>query len=223
MTDTTTKTTRRRGPIGRLDVETIVAAGMRIAGAPDAKSLTVRELGAALKADPSAIYRHVGSKDGLVRLLLDRLTGMIRERTADASGWRDFLVRNALATIELSLAYPVIGAQAMQLSSRGDHELRLVEEILGAFHDAGLDDERAVRFYGMYSVFVLSYSTSAAANRLSPEADDATPLWIERSLDVDPDAFPRITASRAGLDELTDFAAFRDGLELILDSVESAR
>jgi AcrR family transcriptional regulator len=217
-TPTSAPKARRRGPIGRLDLDGIVAAGLAIAGRPGVTTITVRELGAELKADPTSIYRHVESKDGLIQLLLDRLTGMIRERSASAADWRQHLTSIALATLEVYLQYPAIGSQAMRLSSTGEQELMLVEGILQALRDSGLDHDQAVRFYGLYSVFVLSYCAGAAAARLDDAGADSEALWIDRPLDVDPGLFPRVAESRAGLARLTDLTAFRDGIELILDA-----
>ncbi|MEV8214038.1 TetR/AcrR family transcriptional regulator [Leifsonia sp. NPDC077715] len=212
---------RRRGPIGRLDVDTIARAGLTLAARDGVSAITVRELGKELRADPSAIYRHVGSKDGLMRILLDRLTGMIRAESADEDDWRRFLLRNAEATLDVYLRYPAIGAEALHLSTGGENELGLVESILQAFRDAGLDRSQAAHYYGIYSLFVLSFAGGAAAVRArATEPDDG--LWIELPQEVDADRHPRLAETRDSLSELTDIEAFRSGLDLILDSAAGA-
>ena len=57
----------------RLDPELIVATGLELA-ATGVTAISVRDLGARLGADPTAIYRHFRSKDDLMRALLDEVT-----------------------------------------------------------------------------------------------------------------------------------------------------
>ncbi|HZU93364.1 MAG TPA: helix-turn-helix domain-containing protein, partial [Microbacterium sp.] len=58
----------------RLDRAMIIDAGMELAETGVA-SISVRDLGARLGADPTAIYRHFASKDALMSALLDELNG----------------------------------------------------------------------------------------------------------------------------------------------------
>jgi AcrR family transcriptional regulator len=221
MTDGLTTTRRRRGPVGRLDVDTIARAGLTLAAREGAGVITVRELGKELAADPSAIYRHVGSKTGLMRILLDRLTGMIRTECAGAADWRDFLILNANATVDVYLRYPAVGSEALYLSTGGENELALVESILQAFRDAGLDEAESARYYGIYSLFVLSFAAGAAAVRAREDEPDSG-LWIDLPAEVPRRAYPRLAESRDLLAGLTDIEAFRSSLDLILESAANA-
>ena len=82
------------------------------------------------------------------------------------------------------LAHPAFGAQVATVTTGGANELRAVEQTLGAFRSAGLDDGDAVRYYATSSSYVLSLSGAQAA--LPPggtegyEADDSA--WVADSL-----------------------------------------
>ncbi|WP_375386291.1 TetR/AcrR family transcriptional regulator [uncultured Microbacterium sp.] len=212
-----------RGPVGRLDLETIVAAGLEIAARPGAKTLSVRELGAHLKADPTAIYRHVDNKDDLIRLLIDRLIGLSADRiTVPPSDWKAYLRESATGTLDVFLRYPAIGSQATHLSSKGSQELRQMEGILAAFEAAGLDERQVVRYYGIWSIYALSFSAGAAQDRMHSVDPQSETLWVDRDLDVDASQYPRVHSARDELNTLTDVAAYLDGVELIIESAEGA-
>jgi AcrR family transcriptional regulator len=204
----------------RLDLETIVLAGLALASKPG--PVRVRDLGAILGADPTAIYRHVSSKDGLVRVLLDRITGMVIDRIqVQPSDWRAYLRECSTLTFEVFMQYPAIGAEAIRLSSDGDNELRIVDGVLSAFRHAGLNEADCVRYYGIWSVFVLSFAAGAARERLDRGLDEGDRPWLDRHLSGAPD-FPEVGRHRDLLERITHEGAYADGVDLILRSAEDA-
>lgn len=207
----------------RLDLDAIVTAGLAIASRPDTQAVTVRELGAYLGADPTAIYRYVRSKDGLVQVLLDRIIGMAVERIeAPTSDWREHLRQSAEQTLATFIEYPAIGAEAVRLSSDGVNELHIIEGVLESFGHAGLDDAERVRFYGIWSVYVVSFCAGIARDRMTSPHGSEPVVWLGRSIDSPPGEFPDIDRTRALLFGVTDIGSFRDGLELLLDAAEAA-
>ena len=95
-------TSGRRGAAKvRLDRESIVAAGLELAAASGSATLSVRELGARLGADPTAIYRHFRNKEQLMQALLDELNARsVATVTAPVDDWR--------ARIRLCQVYPLL-------------------------------------------------------------------------------------------------------------------
>jgi AcrR family transcriptional regulator len=203
----------------RLDLDGIVSAGLEIASRPGTQAVTVRELGAALGADPTAIYRHVRSKDGLVQVLLDRVIGMAVERIeAPTSDWREYLRQSAEHTMATFIEYPAVGAEAIRLSSDGDAELHIVEGVLEAFQHAGLDEAERVRFYAIWSVYVVSFCAGVARERMDSGRGTESVAWLGRSLDPAVGDFPEVERNRERLRLVGDIDAFRGGLELIIDA-----
>ena len=84
----------------------ILRAGMAIADAEGARALTMRRVAQAVGAStPMSLYRYVGSKDGLVDLMIDAVYGEIplsvapdSKSTTAQPGWRDASERLALDT-----------------------------------------------------------------------------------------------------------------------------
>ena len=117
----------------RLDRESIIAAGLELA-ASGTSTISVRELGTHLGADPTAIYRHFRSKEHLMQALLDELTSRsLAAVTADAADWRDRLRQLAASTLALYAAHPAVGAEAIVLTTHGPGELEAIELMLEAF------------------------------------------------------------------------------------------
>lgn len=208
----------------RLDAETIIAAGLQIASRPGATTVTVRELGTLLEADPTAIYRHFRNKEALMRALLDRVSAMSLERvTAPREKWRERLSQLASATLELFTEYPAIGVEAIVINTEGPAELEVVELILDALSVAGLEGEDIVRIYAALSAYVLSFAAGIALEHTARggSAIDEPREWLGRSLPVSAATHPNITALREPLLALRSREIYFVGVEALLDAAEA--
>jgi AcrR family transcriptional regulator len=219
-----TATTEKSGA-KRLDRATIVAAGLELAAAPGAASLSIRELGAKLGTDPTAIYRHFRSKDDLMSALLDELTvRSVAAVTAEPGDWRGRLRQLADATLTLFARYPAVGQEAIVLTTHGPGELDAIELMLDAFIRAGLSGDDLVRHYALMASHVLSTAAGVArarAERGQGPMDAAGP-WFEGPLLVDPRTHPHIAAVSAQLLDLEDRELFTLGVEAVIRSAELA-
>jgi AcrR family transcriptional regulator len=206
--------------VKRLDVDTILEAGLAIASAPGATTVTVRQLGARLGADPTAVYRHFKNKDDLMRALLDRLIGIAIGRIASSPvDWTAYLREMSERTLDVFLEYPVIGAEASRLSSGGANELATIEGVLEALDSAGLVGEDRIRHYGVVSGFIVSFCTGIVrARQGGPTEALASSRWIDK-LDVSAASHPRINESRDALLAITDREIYRSAINLLLDGI----
>lgn len=206
----------------RLDRESILEAGLRVASRPGAASISVRDLGADLGVDPTAIYRHFRSKESLMQSLLDRLLAMsIAEITAPPEDWKGRLRQLAACTLELFCRYPAIGVEAIVISTNGPAELEIVELMLDAFSRAGLADDEVVRHYALLSEHLLSSAAGIARDRAQrADSDDDSVPWIDSPLLVDPERYPHIAALGLQLRALDSRDLFSMGAESILASAE---
>ena len=213
---------RRGGGKARLDREAIVAAGLKLAAKPGVGSVSVRDLGAELGADPTAIYRHFRGKDDLMRSLLDEVIGMSLQRVeAEPDDWRGRLTQLAVATLEMFATYPAIGVEATVLTTGGPHELDVIELMLDAFSRAGLEGDDLVNHYALLASHSLSSAAGIARNRSERGADpSAASAWIESPLLVDPAQHPLIASLGPRLRALDDRYLFMIGVESILDSAQ---
>lgn len=204
----------------RLDRDTILAAALQLASSPGVASISFRELGAHLGADPTAVYRHFRNKEELMGALLDHVTEQgLAELTVPPEHWQERLRRLALDTRAWLERYPAIGAEAMGLTTNGQAEHRAMEVILDAFTRAGLEGDELVRHYALFAMHVLSASANAARGRAErPEESDT--LWLGAPLLVDPNEFPLIAGNAARLAGLHDKTLFLAGVDMVIDSAE---
>jgi len=215
-------TTKERA---RLDAESIIEAGLRIAAQPGMTTVSVRDLGAMLDAAPTAIYRHFRSKEGLMQALLDRLLAMCLARvTAPPEAWRERLTQLCVGTLDVFVEYPAIGLEAIVLSTEGPAELDIIELMLEAYGRTGLEGTELVRHYAALSTYVLSYAAGIArahslSSTLAP--DDSTPWW-GRTLPVTVASHPQISALREELTALRDRDIYFLGINELMDSAERA-
>ncbi|MGR0219727.1 TetR/AcrR family transcriptional regulator [Agromyces sp. ZXT2-6] len=210
----------------RLDRERIIAAGLALAATPGTTSISVRDLGERLGADPTAIYRHFRSKEHLMQALLDELIGRsVAEVTADPADWRERIRQLARATLRLFVHYPAVGVEATVLTTHGPGELDAVEVMLDAFSRAGLEGDDLVRHYALLASHVLSSAAGIArarGERGGTRADDDPSPWFEGPLLADPRRYPRIASVSTRLVELEDRDLFMLGVDAVIRSAEHA-
>ena len=180
-------------------------------------------LGAELGADPTAIYRHFSDKDALFAAAIDRLIGMVNADLPADADWQDRLRLAAQGMLDVMLAHPALGAFVGTLTTGGDNELLAVELTLDAFRSAGLDDADTLRYYGMYSSYVLSFCSAQAAYAVSNgrERSEESLSWVADYSAIDADRYPAVSSLRDELEGLLDRDVYRHGIEIILESAAS--
>jgi AcrR family transcriptional regulator len=216
----------RRTQRPRLDRERIIAAGLELAETPGTATISVRELGIRLGADPTAIYRHFRSKEQLMEALLDHvIAASVTEVTADPEDWRERLRQLARSTLRLFTRYPAIGVEATVLTTHGHGELDAVELMLDAFSHAGLEGDDLVRHYALFASHVLSSAAGIARARSerddAPDPTESSP-WFEGPVLADPRTHPRIASLTRQLSELEDRDLYMLGVEAVIQSAERA-
>jgi AcrR family transcriptional regulator len=207
----------------QLDRAAIVDAAVELSARNEPKPLTVRRLGHELGADPTAIYRHFRDKEELVRAMIDRLIEIAVSRVDAGADWRARLSQMADALLDSFTSHPSIGAEAASKTTGGPGELSALNLIIRAMSDAGLDHEDAVRYYGVFSTYVLVFASALADERFAtsdPETPE-NPRWLAGLASLDVDRYPALAAVRPDLDTLHDRDIFGTGVAVILDAVES--
>ncbi|MBS1699671.1 MAG: helix-turn-helix transcriptional regulator [Actinobacteria bacterium] len=206
----------------RLDAGVIVAAGLELAES-GVSSISVRELGTRLGADPTAIYRHFRSKDDLMRALLDDITLRgVESVTLPREDWRGRLRALAAATLDLYSRYPAVGAEATTLTTHGPGELGAIELMLEAFTIAGLDEDDVVRHYALLASHLISSAAGVARARADRGGGELDGPWFDEPPLADPRTYPRIAAHAIALASLRDSDLYFAGVELVLESAERA-
>ncbi len=207
----------------RLSRDVIIQAGLQLGARSDPAAVSVRNIGAALGADPTAIYRYFPSKQALMEALLDELFVRVIARVDFSADWRQRLIELAAGTLDELVAFPSIAIETTVLTTNGPGETETIEYILSAFAEAGLTGDALVQHYALYASFVLSEVAGIARSR----GDHAAPVsesgaWFGGPLLVDPTKQPHLASAASELLALRDQDIYRFGVESIIASAERA-
>ncbi len=188
-------------------------AAIRLLDAEGVEALTMRRLASDLGVSAMAPYRHVGSKDELLMVLLDRLAGRLvyPPRPADLKGTMLVL----WSTIYDSLAeHPWIPEVLARRRMMAPSVLDAVEEIHAALRTAGLSIEAAVRAYRLMWNFTLG-SLLVRAGASSQQSSH------QRELRGTPDRgrYPTLAAAAAAWTAAHDRDTYRDDLGALIDAL----
>ena len=133
-------------PATSLSRPAILAAALRIADAEGAGALTMRRVAAALgSSTPMSLYRYVGSKDGLVDLMIDAVYAEIELPPAPSGDWRadlELLARRGWAVIQRHLWF---GELVHTRPPFGPSALRYFDFRFAALEPLGLDADAMSR------------------------------------------------------------------------------
>ena len=205
---------RRRRPTRSgvlLSEDLIVETALRLIGEHGPEALSVRRLGAALGCDPTALYRYFQGTDDLVLAIADRIIGDAMAGFVPGDDWVASLREMALRVRAGYLAHPRAAAMASHRVTRRRNE------IIGLLLSAGFEPVRAARLYLAFIDTVLSHAATDAAFQALPrqrrEADERA--WRDVYQDLDPAAYPALTAVRPHLFGMAD-SSFEEAVDLML-------
>jgi AcrR family transcriptional regulator len=135
---------RRREPISR---EAIVMAAVKLLDREGLAALSMRRLAEELGTGAASLYWHVGSKDGLLDLVLDQLIGEEQVPDADPSRWQEQLKDVARAQRRVGLRHPYLVRISIGRIPMGPNALRFSERVLAILRAGGLPPRLAVQGY----------------------------------------------------------------------------
>ena len=200
----------------RLDRDTILAAALELAATPGVSTISFRELGAHLSVDPTAVYRHFRNKEDLMKALLDELALRgIAQIDVPVDDWQGRLRAISRSTLRQFELYPAIGPRRSSSRPTGPaNSLRSSScSTPSARWAVGEDSCGTTRSWHRTRF-------PAGANIARARAEDATGIWLDQPVLVDPREFPLVAANSALLAELRDDDLFLAGVEVIIDSAE---
>ena len=135
---------RRRDPISK---EAIVAAAIGLLDREGLSALSMRKLADELGTGAASLYWHVGSKDGLLDLVMDEIIGEGKVPDPDPSHWPEQLKQIARDQRAASLRHPWLVRVSIGRIPMGPNALRYSERILAILRAGGLPPHLAVQGY----------------------------------------------------------------------------
>jgi AcrR family transcriptional regulator len=218
-----------KGPKPALSLARIVDAAMRVADAEGLDAVSMGRVAAELGAAPMSLYRHVSSKEELLRLMVDATWGDSPGPPAPGESWRDGLSRWAWAMRAAIRRHPWVVRIPISGLPILPREIAWFEDALACMTGTGLTEARKASVAMLLAGYVRNLATTEAdieaairASGLAPDEWMASYPRMLRQL-ADPRRYPALTAFiEAGVfdaaDEPDDEFVF--GLDRILDGIE---
>nr|WSX48792.1 TetR/AcrR family transcriptional regulator [Streptomyces sp. NBC_00974] len=208
-----------------LSEQLIVETALRLVAQHGAEALSVRRLGAALGADPSALYRYFRNTDALLLALADELIGRAQEGFRATGDWREDLRSMGLRIHACYLSHPQAAVLGAYRTTGRPHETRAVEQILGILRSAGFPDAFAVRAYHAFVDQALAFAaqdaSALALPRAAREADEE--VWNSVYGRLSADTHPHIAAAFPLLASDMRDSGYPFALELMLSAMAALR
>jgi AcrR family transcriptional regulator len=216
----TRNTRTRSGSV--LSAGLIVDAAMSLVGEHGAAALSVRRLGVTLGCDPTAVYRYFASMDDLMLAVADRLIAQALASYRPAGDWKENLRSLARGTYHAYLAHPRVAVVVAARVTGGEHETRIIEEVLGQLRAAGFEGEQAVRLYRSLGDFILAFAAADADYLARParERESDRRRWRDAYGAVDAARYPNLAALGPVVVEHAEIDTFESVLALLLDTFE---
>ena len=216
----TRNTRTRSGSV--LSAELIVDAAMTLVGAHGAAALSVRGLGAALGCDPTAVYRYFASMDDLMLAVAERLIAQALASYRPTADWKENLRSLARGTYQAYLAHPRVAVVVASRVTGGEHETRIIDEVLGQLRAAGFEGEQAVRLYRSLGDCILAFGAVDADYLARParERESDARRWRDAYGAADAARYPNLAAFGPAMVEHAGLDTFESVLTLLLDTFE---
>jgi AcrR family transcriptional regulator len=133
---------RRRDPLSR---EVIVDTAIRLLDAEGLDALSMRRIADELGTGAATLYWHVGSKDGLLDLVFDKIIGEGFIPDPVAGKWQEQLKEVAREQRAVSLRHPYVVRISIGRIPMGPNALRYSERVLAILRAGGLPPDLAVQ------------------------------------------------------------------------------
>lgn len=205
-------------PSASLTRDAIVGKALDIAHREGLGAVTMRAVAGGLGVTAMALYRHVTDREQLVRLVADRIGGLVRPHpTADAS-WEQRARAWAEAQREILRQYPGVAAWLINNGPAGPEAYRLLDNLFEVLHDAGFDEATTARgaatiMSWTFTRVAIEDSADDRARRRSPER---TAAFLDSLSGVDAAAHPFSTDIGPMFFTLPLSEIFDTGLDWIL-------
>jgi AcrR family transcriptional regulator len=207
----------RRGGREPITQELIVETALRLLDRDGLDELSMRRVADELDTGPASLYWHVGSKDGLLDLILDRVIGEAEIPDPDPEHWQEQLKDAARGARALILRHRDIVRISIGRIPMGPNALRVQERLLAVLRAGGVPDQLAVTgqhlLYAIVNGFTLDETTDLGVGDATPVDQEAGNLARDYIKSLPADQFPNLVA-------VADQFAFVDAdarFELLID------
>src|SRR3954469_21894813 len=196
-----------------IDREAVLDTALRLLDAEGVSALTMRRLASELGVSAMGPYRHVGSKDELLMVLVDRLPGRVVSPPRPREPKGALLV--LWSTIYQSLAeHPWVPEVLARRRMMAPSVPRANEESPTALRAAGMSIDAAVRAYRLIWNFTLGALLVRAGASFEGRSQQR-----ELRGTPDPVRYPMLAAAAAAWTATHDQDTYREDLRAVIDAL----
>ena len=211
-----------RGERRPLTRKAIVDAALALLDRDGLSGLSMRKLAQELDAGAASLYWHVGDKEELLSLLLDRIVGESKIPAPDPANWQEQVKEMGRETRRLLQRHRDAAQISMGRIPAGPESLPVLERYLAVLAAAGLPPRVIAYAADMFALYVGGFAFEESL-RVPPlgDASASTAQLADYYRSLPPDAFPTLVGLA---DDLTSGDAderFEFGLELLVRGLEA--
>jgi AcrR family transcriptional regulator len=212
---------RKRGDPGRaerkpLTRDAIVDAALTLLEREGLQGVSMRKLAQELGAGAASLYWHVGDKEELLALMLDRVVGEAEVVDPDPGNWQEQVKEMLRANRRLLLKRRDAAQLSLGRIPAGPNSLPVMERSLAVLHAAGLPPRVISYAADMFALFVGGF----AFEESMPHEGDPKALG-EYFASLPPEQFPTLTALAGDLTEGGADERFEFAIELLVRGLEA--
>ena len=200
-----------------LSRDKIVDAALRLMEREGLQGVSMRKLAQELDAGAATLYWHVGDKEQLLGLMLDRIVGESKVVEPDPEHWQDQVKQLARNARELLKSHRDAAQLSMGRIPTGPNSLPVLERYLAVLASASLPPRVIAYASGMFSLFVGAF----AFEESMPPPDLAAMGAALQGLS--PEEYPYLTSRSADLMAGDTDERFEWALELLVRGLEALR
>jgi AcrR family transcriptional regulator len=214
--------TRRRGrePITR---EAIVETALRLLDRDGLDELSMRRLADELDTGPASLYWHVGSKDGLLELIFDRVIGEVEIPRPERKRWQEQLKEVANAGRAMILRHRDIVRISIGRIPMGPNALRVSEGLFAILRTGGVPDPLAVTahhlLFALINGFTLDETTDLGVEIEAPLDEQAATAARDYVAALPADQFPNLLAVAEHFGSTDNDQSFELLIDLFVDGL----
>jgi AcrR family transcriptional regulator len=212
---------RRRGDSPRaerkpLTRDAIVDAALALLEREGLQGLSMRRVAQELGAGAASLYWHVGDKEELLSLMLDRIVGEAETIEPDPENWQEQVKEMMRATRRLLLKRRDAAQISLGRVPAGPNSLPVMERTLAVLAAAHLPPRVISYAADMFALFVGGFAFEESMPQAGPPA-----ALGEYFASLPPDRFPTLVALAGDLTEGGADERFEFAIELLVAGLEA--
>ena len=200
-----------------LSRDKIVDAALRLMEREGLQGVSMRKLAQELDAGAATLYWHVGDKEQLLGLMLDRIVGESKVVEPDPEHWQEQVKQLARNARELLKSHRDAAQLSMGRIPAGPNSFPVLERYLAVLASASLPPRVIAYASDMFSLFVGAF----AFEESMPPPDVAAMGAALQGLS--PEEYPHLTSLSADLMAGDTDERFEWALELLVRGLEALR